>query len=130
MVGVMVPSVFAEHAEVTIVTVEGSVTPDCSNDGCYFPLNAIIDVGGVVTMKNTDPTGMHTFTSGTIDSNGTPFPDGVFDTGVQASGETFEWIPTQTGEQPYYCMLHTWMRGTITVQEMWNNCSKYTNYGK
>ena len=117
MVGVMVPSVFAEHAEVTIVTVEGSVTPDCSNDGCYFPLNAIIDVGGVVTMKNTDPTGMHTFTSGTIDSNGTPFPDGVFDTGVQASGETFEWIPTQTGEQPYYCMLHTWMRGTITVQE-------------
>jgi predicted secreted protein with PEFG-CTERM motif len=33
------------------------------------------------------------------------------------SGDTFEWIPENAGEQPYYCMLHTWMIGTIIVQE-------------
>ena len=33
------------------------------------------------------------------------------------SGDAFEWITTEAGEQPYYCMLHTWMIGTIIVQE-------------
>jgi hypothetical protein len=33
------------------------------------------------------------------------------------SGDSFEWIPENAGEQPYYCMLHTWMIGTIIVQE-------------
>jgi hypothetical protein len=34
------------------------------------------------------------------------------------SGDAFEWIPENAGEQPYYCMLHTWMIGTIIVQEV------------
>jgi hypothetical protein len=32
------------------------------------------------------------------------------------SGDAFEWIPTEAGTVPYYCMLHTWMVGTIVVQ--------------
>ena len=78
---------------------------------------ATVDVGGVVTMTNTDPTGVHTFTSGTV--NGfTPSPDGTFDTGVLMSGDAFEWSPTEAGTVPYYCMLHTWMVGEIIVQEV------------
>ena len=46
----------------------------CVNSGCYIPVTAIVDVGGVVTMTNTDPTGIHTFTSGTIDGF-SPSPD-------------------------------------------------------
>ncbi|MDC0523562.1 PEFG-CTERM sorting domain-containing protein, partial [Nitrosopumilus sp.] len=76
-----------------------------------------VDVGGVVTMTNTDPTGVHTFTSGTV--NGfTPSPDGVFDSGVLMSNDAFEWSPTEAGTVPYYCMLHTWMVGEIIVQEV------------
>ncbi len=67
-------------------------------------------------MTNTDPTGVHTYTSGTVDGFA-PSPDGTFDTGVLMSGDAFEWIPESAGEQPYYCMLHTWMIGTIIVQE-------------
>jgi predicted secreted protein with PEFG-CTERM motif len=67
-------------------------------------------------MTNTDPTGVHTFTSGTVDGFA-PSPDLVFDTSVLMSGDSFEWIPENAGEQPYYCMLHTWMIGTIIVQE-------------
>ena len=34
------------------------------------------------------------------------------------SGDAFEWTPTEAGEYPYYCMLHTWMIGEIIVQEV------------
>jgi len=117
----MAPAAFADHAEVTIVTVdESGFSQTCAasqgGPGCYTPVTATVDVGGVVTMTNTDPTGVHTFTSGTVDGFA-PSPDGAFDTGVLMSGVAFEWTPTQAGEQPYYCMLHTWMIGTIIVQE-------------
>jgi plastocyanin len=112
---------FADHAEVTIVTVdESGFSQTCAasqgGPGCYTPVTATVDVGGVVTMTNSDPTGVHTFTSGTV--NGfTPSPDGTFDSSVLMSGDSFEWIPESAGEVPYYCMLHTWMVGSIIVQE-------------
>ncbi len=117
----MAPAAVEDHAEITIVTVdESGFSQACAasqgGPGCYTPSTATVEVGGVVTMTNTDPTGVHTFTSGTIDGFA-PSPDGVFDSSVLRSGNSFEWIPTQAGEQPYYCMLHTWMVGTIIVQE-------------
>ena len=117
----MAPAAFADHAEVSIITVdESGFSQTCAESqggtGCYIPFVATVDVGGVVTMTNTDPTGVHTFTSGTVDGFA-PSPDGVFDTGVLMSGDAFEWVPEAAGEQPYYCMLHTWMVGSIIVQE-------------
>ena len=114
----MAPAAYADHAEVAIGAVEESgFSQACVETGCYTPMIATVDVGGVVTMTNTDPTGVHTFTSGTV--NGfTPSPDGTFDTGVLMSGDAFEWSPTEAGTVPYYCMLHTWMVGEIIVQEV------------
>jgi len=114
----MAPTAFADHnAEIAIVIVdESGFSQACVDEGCYVPLTATVEVGGVVTMTNTDPTAVHTFTSGTVDGSA-PSPDGVFDTGVLMYGDAFEWIPTEAGEQPYYCMLHAWMIGTIIVQE-------------
>ena len=108
---------FADHAEVAIGAVaESGFSQSCVETGCYTPGVATVDVGGVVTMTNTDPTGVHTFTSGTVDGF-TPSPDGVFDSGVLMSNDAFEWSPTEAGTVPYYCMLHTWMVGEIIVQE-------------
>tara|TARA_B100001173_G_scaffold46226_1_gene36969 strand:- start:7083 stop:7979 length:897 start_codon:yes stop_codon:yes gene_type:complete len=114
----MAPAAYADHAEVSIGAVEESgFSQSCVEAGCYTPMIATVDVGGVVTMTNTDPTGVHTFTSGTV--NGfTPSPDGTFDTGVLMSGDSFAWTPTEAGTVPYYCMLHTWMIGEIIVQEV------------
>ena len=117
----MAPAAYADHPEVAIVTVdESGFSQTCAESqggsGCYTPVTATVEVGGVVTMTNTDPTGVHTYTSGTVDGFA-PSPDGTFDTGVMMSGDAFEWIPESAGEQPYYCMLHTWMIGTIIVQE-------------
>ncbi len=103
----------------TIDTVEKSgYSTDCAvlmgGDGCYTPVILSANVGDKIMMINADSTGVHTFTSGIV--NGfTPNPDGIFDTGVLMSGDSFEWTPTETGEYPYYCMLHTWQVGTIIV---------------
>ena len=109
------PAAFADHSEVTIVPAAGSGAPGCEEtaDGCYIPTTATVDVGGVVIMSNTD-TAAHTYTSGTPDDG----PDGVFDTSLLMAGSSFEWSPTETGEYPYFCMVHPWMQGTIIVQEV------------
>ena len=103
----------------TVGTVEKSgYSTDCAvlmgGDGCYTPVILSANVGDTIMMINADSTGVHTFTSGTVDGF-TPNPDGIFDTGVLMSGDSFEWTPTETGEYPYYCMLHTWQVGTIIV---------------
>jgi predicted secreted protein with PEFG-CTERM motif len=117
-IGAITPAAFADHAEVSVAT--GSVplsTPGCEETGeCYTPSTATVDVGGVVTMTNTDAAGIHTYTSGTVDGF-TPSPDGTFDSGILNADQSFEWSPDTIGEYPYYCMLHTWMQGTIIVQE-------------
>ena len=103
----------------TIGTVEKSgYSADCAlsmgGDGCYTPVNLSANIGDKIIMTNTDSTGVHSFTSGTVDGF-TPFPDGTFDSGILMSGDSFEWTPTVSGEYPYYCMLHAWQIGTITV---------------
>ena len=103
----------------TIGAVEKSgYSTDCAvpmgGDGCYTPVNLSANVGDKIIMTNTDSTGIHSFTSGTVDGF-TPSPDGTFDTGILMSGDSFEWTPTVSGEYPYYCMLHAWQVGTITV---------------
>ena len=107
------PTISSETRNIGAV-VESGFSQACVETGCYTPSNLSANVGDTIIMSNTDPTGVHTFTSGTV--NGfTPSPDGTFDTGVLMSGDAFEWTPTASGEYPYYCMLHTWMTGTINV---------------
>ena len=118
----MAPDAFADHPEVAIGTVEGSgFGQDCAvsngGTGCYTPMVATVDVGGVVTMTNNDPTGSpHSFTAGTIDGFAQS-PSGVFDSGLLLADEALTWTTTEAGTVPYYCMLHVWMIGEIVVQE-------------
>jgi predicted secreted protein with PEFG-CTERM motif len=118
----MAPAAYADHAEVAIGAVDGSgFSQECAvmngGAGCYTPMVATVDVGGVVTMTNNDPTGSpHSFTAGTIDGFAQA-PSGEFDSGIIMADEFIEWTPTEAGTVPYYCMLHVWMIGEIIVQE-------------
>ena len=94
---------------------ESGFSQSCVETGCYTPSVLTIKSGTVVTMTNTDGTGVHTFTSGTVDGF-TPSPDGAFDTGVLMSGDAYERKFSQKGTYDYYCMLHTWMTGQIIVE--------------
>ena len=107
-------SVPPAFAEVTIIPADGSGAPGCEEtaEGCYIPEAVTVSVGETVIMSNTD-TAAHTYTSGTPEDG----PDGNFDTSLIMTGATFEWTPDTAGEYPYFCMVHPWMQGVITVQE-------------
>lgn len=107
--------VYADHSEVTIETAAGSGAPGCdaTEEGCYIPSTAVVDVGGVVIMSNTD-TAAHTFTAGTPAEG----VSGQFDTGLLMAGNTFEYSPETVEEINYYCMVHPWMEGLIIVQSV------------
>jgi len=83
---------------------------------CYTPNTLTVDVGHIVTMTNTDKTGIHTFTSGNV-YGFTAIPDGEFDSGILNFGESFDYNANTVGEFPFYCSLHVWMQGVLIVQE-------------
>ena len=113
------PVVSAQTATETVIKTadDSGMSMDCQTSlNCYTPSIVTVSVGDVVSMINSDSAAaMHTFTAGTVDGF-TPSPSGTFDTGVMSANDSFEWVPESAGEVPYYCMLHTWMQGTIIVK--------------
>ena len=113
------PVIAAQTATSTeIKTSDNSgMSMDCQASlDCYTPSIITVSVGDVITMINSDSTAaMHSFTAGSVDGF-TPSPSGTFDTGIMSADDSFEWVAESTGEVPYYCLLHTWMQGTIIVE--------------
>lgn len=91
---------------------EGSSTPGCEADNaCYLPAETTVSVGGTVTWTNDD-TAAHTVTSGTP----TDGPDGTFDSSIVMSGATFEYTFEEAGQYDYFCIVHPWMTGKVSVE--------------
>lgn len=109
------PSAFADHAKVEVSIAQGSSSPGCeATNSCFDPHEAIVDVGGEVTWSNTD-TAAHTVTSGDLASD----PENVgieFDSSLFGSGKTFSHTFEEAGTFPYFCQVHPWMTGVVTVQ--------------
>jgi plastocyanin len=93
----------------TVSMAKGSQSAD--NPEFYVPAETAVKVGETVTWKNDD-TAIHTATSGKDAT-----PDGKFDTSLVSPGQSSRPIamPNEPGEYPYFCTLHPWMIGTITV---------------
>ncbi|MFY9301312.1 MAG: plastocyanin/azurin family copper-binding protein, partial [Candidatus Nitrosotenuis sp.] len=110
---VFAPSAFADHATVEISIAAGSSSPGCeTTNECFIPSEVTTDVGSEVVWTNDDTAG-HTVTSGTLDGG----PDGIFDSSLFMAGKTFSYKFEETGEFPYFCVVHPWMQGTVIVQE-------------
>ena len=113
-IAAIVPSAFADHMKVDVTIPEGVNVAGCEEtNSCFDPHEAIVDVGGEVTWTNTD-TAAHTVTSGDIKGEG---PDGIFDSSLFGPGKTFSHTFTDAGTFKYFCMVHPWMAGVVTVQE-------------
>ncbi len=98
-------------SEVTVNMAKGSDNESCEKGNkCYSPFEAKVTKGGTVTWVNKDAAA-HTATSGTI-KNG---PDGKFDTGLLQSGEKFSQKFDAAGKYDYFCLVHPWMKGKVTV---------------
>ena len=104
----------SQVSEIGIVE-ESGFSQSCAETDCYTPSVLTIKSGTVVTMTNTDETGVHTFTSGTVDGQ-TPISDGIFDSNILMVGDSYERKFSQKGTYDYYCTLHTWMTGQIIVE--------------
>jgi predicted secreted protein with PEFG-CTERM motif len=103
---------FADHVTVDVAIPAGSATPGCeSTNECYIYAEVTIDAGSEVVWSNED-SASHTVTSGDP-KNG---PDGIFDSGLFLSGQTFSHMFEEEGEFPYFCLVHPWMQGTVIVQ--------------
>ena len=90
----------------------GTSIPGCEKDGiCYDPPSLIIFKGGEIIWKNDD-TSAHTVTSGNIIDG----PDGLFDSGLIMSNETFSYKFDESGEFVYFCMIHPWAKASVTVK--------------
>lgn len=72
--------------------------------------NVDILVGDTIVWKNAD-SAAHTVTSGIVSEG----PDDIFDSNLFGPGKSFSYTFTETGDYPYYCLLHPWMEGTILV---------------
>ena len=88
----------------------------------YSPSSISINVSDSVLWQNSD-IGFHTVTSG----KGSP--DGLFDSGLFGPSETFSQTFSSSGTFDYFCVVHPWMTGSITVigQEKTNQSDKSQN---
>jgi plastocyanin len=90
----------------------GTSIPGCEGVNlCYDPSTLIIFTGGEVIWRNDDSSA-HTVTSGDI-ING---PDMKFDSGLIKPDQIFSYMFEESGEYRYFCMIHPWANGSVTVK--------------
>lgn len=78
---------------------------------CYVPYKVTIPAGSVVMWENVGDQ-VHTVTSGTLLE-----PARHFNSGLVAPASFYSLQFAVEGIYPYYCMMHPWMNGSITVGE-------------
>lgn len=105
-------SAWAENTNVGMFGPGSTLWPDCVGAAqCYLPGEVAISPGDQVTWVNKDGA-VHTVTGGAAISGG---PNRTMDSGAVHAGETFSHTFEGAGEYPYFCMIHPWMGGKVTV---------------
>ena len=93
----------------TVESAPGSSTPGCQPD-CFVPSTVTIGNGGTITFLNPD-NAVHTSTSGSPAEG----PNDIWDSGLVQKGSSFTTPELETGEYPYFCIVHPWMVGLVIV---------------
>jgi plastocyanin len=105
--------VIPSNHEMSIV--QGSGNP--SNEVFYDASPATVKQGNSVTWINEDSL-PHTATSGNPDNREAP-TGAIFDTGILGPGQSSEEIRINSNAETYdyYCTLHPYMKGQLTIVE-------------
>ena len=94
-----------------VETAMGSGAPGCeTSNACYLPQDITISTGDTVRWDNVD-TAAHTVSGGSP-ANG---PSGVFDSSLLMAGGDYSFTFDDAGNYDYFCMVHPWMVGSVTV---------------
>ncbi len=98
------------YAQETISMPAGSANP--SNPEFFVPAETSVPTGTTVTWSNDDTT-IHTVVEGSPQAGAGETP--AFDSGIIAPGATWENTFDTAGDFDYYCSLHPFMVGKVTV---------------
>ena len=89
----------------------GTAVPGCEETNeCYIPASVAINAGDTVEWTNSD-TAAHTVTGGSPAEG----PSGVFDSSLVLGGAQYSFTFEEAGSYDYFCMVHPWMVGSVTV---------------
>jgi len=89
----------------------GTSAPGCEEtNSCYSPVDITVNAGDIVHWMNVD-TSIHTATSGSPSEG----PSGVFDSNLIGIDEAYSFTFEDAGSYDYFCLLHPWMSGSVTV---------------
>jgi len=95
------------HVEIPL----GTSAPGCEETNeCWSPADVTINAGDTVHWMNVD-TAAHTVTGGSPADG----PSGVFDSSLVMIDATYEFTFDDAGSYDYFCMVHPWMVGSVTV---------------
>jgi aldose sugar dehydrogenase len=104
----------AGTSEFFVYNTKGSYNLGCElNNSCFEPYILKIDTGDVVTWKNNDDA-IHVVVSG--DQNDSS--NELFDSGFLKMNESFSFTFNVEGNFGYFCTLHPWMSGYISVGDV------------
>ena len=94
-----------------VETAMGSGAPGCeTSNACYLPADITISTGDTVQWDNVD-TAAHTVSGGSPADG----PSGVFDSSLLMAGGDYSFTFDDAGNYDYFCMVHPWMVGSVTV---------------
>ena len=110
----------------TVMIPKGSANPevDITKLGprqWYVPRQMAIHTNDTITWQNND-TEAHTVTSGvgagieSLMNNKRGTPNGIFDSGLFKPGQSWTHTFTTPGTYTYFCTIHPWMDGIVSVQ--------------
>lgn len=114
----------ADAEEYNVIIPFGAYNPELNTPAqeWFSPTKLSIKYGDTITWKNEDREG-HTITSGKGSgrfgwmSDDYGKPDGYFDSGRFLPGESFSFTFEKVGTIPYFCTIHPWMEGIVTVEQ-------------
>jgi plastocyanin len=106
-------SLFSENIVASYVS---RIPPGAAFEGNlfhYYPEDIAVPAGTTVAWFNDDPGQLHTVTSGTSDDES--ISGKIFNSGGIPYGSFFQYTFDQAGTFHYYCAIHPWITGSVTV---------------
>ena len=104
------PETFSDDSTTRAEVLIPNGNAEQSQSGFFSPLNLNVQVGTTVVWINVDVLG-HTIQS--MDEEG--IPTGLYNSNILQTGERFAFKFDEKGEYNYFCTLHPWRVGQITV---------------
>jgi plastocyanin len=100
----LISTVDPSHNNIVIEMPQNAAYEAKFDQGFFIPANALVPAGSRVTWTNYDYVA-HTATA----------TDGSFDTDVVEPLESKTLVINEIGRMAYYCAIHPWMQGSLTV---------------